>query len=456
MKTNLTIFALFLAITAFSQEHFAGLANSSRIGIITADINPAELNNLGNKFEVNAFGASVNIANNKISFKDLTKSSDELNKQLFSGTEPVNLRVNAAILGPSFAYKMDKWAFAITSKANIKFDLIDVDTKLADGLSNGSLGSLVGSSSLSSSYNQRLNGISYGEIGLSLSRTILNSDKQKFNVGATLKLLFPGSYTNLGLDKFSGTISNSGGQVYLNNTVANLNLTYSGNLSNGFSNFSDYSKSVFGGLNGYAVDLGVNYQIKDEVDSKNKNKYKFNFGAAVRNIGSMTFKDDSNYNKNYALKIQSTTANPLGLNLNQFENVNNVNDIEAILVSKGYLTIQNSSKDFKVKLPTLFSAYADVKIISKVFVSGYIQQKLTSDGNNDQISNPNVFTLTPRYNTGFFEAFLPVSNSSVSGVSTGFGFRLAGFYLGSGSALSALINNSKQADFYVGYRASFL
>jgi hypothetical protein len=38
------VFALFLISTAaVSQEHFAGLNTSSRVGILTAGMNPAEL-----------------------------------------------------------------------------------------------------------------------------------------------------------------------------------------------------------------------------------------------------------------------------------------------------------------------------------------------------------------------------------------------------------------------------
>jgi hypothetical protein len=40
-------------------------------------------------------------------------------------------------------------------------------------------------------------------------------------------------------------------------------------------------------------------------------------------MGSMTFSDDNNYNTNYTLNIQPTIANPQGLNLNQFENIDN-------------------------------------------------------------------------------------------------------------------------------------
>ena len=453
MKKLIIIYALFLNLFSYSQEHFAGLSTSSRVGIIAADLNPAELINMSNKFEINGLGSSINIANNKVNFKDLTSGSN-IEKKLFTGSEPVNFRLNAVLLGPGIAIKVANWAFAVTSKANIKFDLIDVDTRLGDAVTNGTLNSLAGASALVSNNNQRLNGVTYGEIGLSLAHSIFNTSTQKFNAGATLKLLFPGSYANLGLDKFNGTITNTGGQVYLNNTNANLNIAYSGNLANGFSNFSDYSKSIFGALNGYSIDLGVNYQFKGVNDSKNK--YKLNFGMAIRNIGTMTFKGDNYTNTNYALKIQSTFANPLGLNLNQFQNVDNLQEIETILKNKGYLTVQDSKSDIKIKLPALFSAYADVKIISKFFISGYFQQKLSSDSNNDQISNPNIFTITPRCNLGFFEAFVPFTNSSVSGFNTGFGFRLGGFYAGSGSIITAVVNNSKQADAYIGFRTAFL
>ena len=453
MKKLFLCAVLSVNLFSFSQEHFAGLSTSSRIGIIGADLNPAELANMHHKFEINGFGTSINVSNNKISVKDLS-SNTNLERKLFSGSEPVNLSFNAVILGPGFAIKIQKWAFAITSKSIMKFDLIDIDTKLGDAISNGTLNSLAGANAIASTKNQRLNGIAYSEIGLSAARTIFSSSNQKISAGASVKLLFPGSYANLGLDKFNGTVTNTGGQVYLNNTTANLNIAYSGNLANGFSNISDYTNSIFGSLNGYAVDLGINYQLKGDADSKNN--YKVNFGMALKNMGSMTFKNDSNVNTNYNLEIRSTVANPFGLNLNQFENVDNLQEIETILKNKGYLTVVDSKSQIKIKLPALFSAYADVKIIPKLFVSGYIQQKLSNDSNNDQIANPNIFTITPRVNLGFFEAFIPFTNSSISGFNTGFGFRLGGFYLGSGSAITAIATNSKQIDAYIGFRTAFL
>jgi hypothetical protein len=452
-KFSVLIFFLFASV-GNAQDHFAGLITSSRVGIINSAINPAELNNMSKKFEINAIGFSLNVTNNKIGFSDLTSDTD-IETLLFKGSEPVNLRIDSEIYGLGLAIKHKKWGLAITSKANGKLAIIDVDTKLGDALLNASANSLLGSSTINNNYNQRFNGTTWGEIGFTLSRSLVNSDKYKFNAGGTFKLLFPGSYANLGLDKFNGTITNIAGQAYLNNTTANLNIAYSGALASSFSNFNDYSQSLFGGLNGFSADFGVNFQWKASLETnpkKNKNKYLLNAGLAIRNIGSMTFKDSNNNSTNYTISIQGTQS----LNLNQFENVDNLKDIETILINSGYLTKQTSNKNFKVNLPTLFSAYVDVKIISKLFISGYIQQKVKENNSNDQIAVQNSFTVTPRLNLGIFEVYSPWTKNEISGLNGGIGLRVGGFYLGSGSIVSAVINDSKQADLYTGFRWAFL
>jgi len=171
----------------------------------------------------------------------------------------------------------------------------------------------------------------------------------------------------------------------------------------------------------------------------------------------MTFKDDNNYSTDYVLNIPDYINPTDGLDLSLFENIESLDEVEAILISEGYLNkTQASKKDFKVKLPTTFNAYADIKLISKFFVTGFIQQKITDDAQNDQITAQNIISLTPRFNTGYFEIYAPLSNSEIAGFNAGIGFRIGGFYLGSGSIVSALASDSKQADIYTGFRWSFL
>lgn len=449
MKKLLLIICTIYVSASFAQDHFAGINTSSRVGILNANNNPAELANLSKKIEINIYGLSFNVANNKIGYSDLT-SDTNLEDKLFEGTDPVNFRFDGVIIGPSVALRWKKWGFGLTTKANAKFDLVDIDTNLGNAILN-SASSVIGTSTISNNYNQRMNGTSWGEVGLSAARTVFENDTHRFNAGLALKFLFPGSYSNFGMDKFQGTINTGLGGAYLSNTTATLNIAYSGNLADSFTNFDDYTKSIFGSLNGAAFDIGFNYQWKD-----GDKKYRINSGFAIRNIGSMNFKDNNNSSTTYQLNIpQATLAEP-GLDLSQFENVGNLQEVETILINEGYLNTIPNKKDFTAKLPTLISLYADIKIVPKIYVTLYTQQKLNSDNNNNQIASQNVTSITPRFSLGFFEAYSNWSHNEVSGVNGGIGFRLYGFYIGSSSVITALINDSKQGDLYTGFRWAFL
>jgi hypothetical protein len=444
MKTLLITISLLVGFVAIAQDNFSGISTSNRVGILNATINPAEFSNLSKKFEINFYGLSFDVSNNKIGFNDLI-SDTNLEDLIFTGTESVNMRIDGQILGPSFAMKWKKWGFGITTKANVKFDVVDVDTTLGNAIFNNDLP--LNTTVLNQSENQRLSGTSYGEVGFSASRNVFENDNHRWDVGVTLKFLFPGSYSNFGLSNLNGTITqNASGTFLTTNQPANLNIAYSGSLADSFSNFNDYTQSVFGGLNGVATDIGVTYQWKD-----GKEKYKIKGGLSVRNIGSMTFKDDNNYNTNYTFTTQGRPP----LNLNLFENVDNLSEVEAILISNGYLTQTPNKTDFKVNLPTLLTMYADFKIVPKVYVTGYLQQKMKKDDANEQITSRNIFSVTPRVNLGFFEAYLPVSTDDISGTNVGFGFRLSGFYLGSNSIITSL-TDGKQANIYTGFRYAFL
>lgn len=448
MKKLFLTISLFVGLNTFAQDHFSGISTSNRVGILNANLNPAELANLSKKFEVNIYGISFNVANNKIAFSDFNSDTD-FEELLFQGTSPVNARIDAEINGPGVAMRWMKWGFAITTKAYAKFDMVDIDPMIGNAITNDNI--IFNTTLLDNQNNQRLSGTSYGEIGLSAGRTVFENDTHKFSAGVTLKILFPGSYSNFGLSKLNGTITENASGAYLTtDEPASLNIAYSGNLADSFTNFDDYSKSIFGSLNGFSGDIGFNYQWKTGKD------YKLNAGLSIRNIGSMTFKDDNNASTNYILDIQPTVENPQGLDLSLFEDVDNLSQVEDILNSNGYLTETSGETDFKVKLPTVLSTYVDFKLVPKFYVTAYLQQKINQDDSNDQITAPNIFSITPRVNLGFFEGYIPLTFHEISGTNIGLGVRLGGFYIGTSSLVTALISDSKQGDLYTGFRWAFL
>ncbi|HEU0137761.1 MAG TPA: hypothetical protein VFQ50_10770 [Flavobacterium sp.] len=441
MKTLPLWLILLAAVPAFAQGHFSGITTSQRVGLMNASINPAELTNLTSKYEIQVVGASMLVSNNKIGFSDLTGGED-FEDLIFRGDEAVNMRIDGAVVLPGFAMRHGKWSFGLATKAYAKMDLVDVDANIGDAISNNGI-NIFGSTTISSNENQRISGTSWGEVGLLAARNLFEDEKHRISGGVTLKLLFPGSYTNFGADSFTGTINSTLSEVTLTDAQANLNIAYSGNLGESFTEFGDYTRSLFGKLNGVAADLGINYQLKGT-----DNKYRVNAGLSIRNIGSMTFKDNNNASTDYVLSIQGFES----LNLEVFENADSMQDVEQILLNSGYLDkTERTSTDFKVELPTTLTAYADVKIAPTFYVTVFTNQKLKEDSGNDQITGQNVFSVTPRYTLENFEVWSAWSANEFSGLAGGIGLRAYGFYLGSGSIITALISDAKEADVFVGY-----
>ena len=84
------------------------------------------------------YGVSFNTSNNKIGFSDIT-SGNNLQDLIFKNNEAVNFQFDGQIIGPSVAVKLLKWGFAVTSKANVKFDLVNIDTNIGNAISDNNL-----------------------------------------------------------------------------------------------------------------------------------------------------------------------------------------------------------------------------------------------------------------------------------------------------------------------------
>jgi hypothetical protein len=454
MKKILLLSLLLTAYNIFAQDHFSGVTTSSRVGILNVGMNPAELPNLSKKFEINIYGLSLNFSNNIIGINDFDSDTD-IENLLFNGDRIVNAVADIEYSGPGVAMKWKEWGFGISSKGHIKFDVVDVDPKFANAILNTDEITESGTSFIKNDYNQRMSGVSWGEIGFSAGRTVFENEKHRFNAGITLKLLFPGSYANAGIDKFQGNVTTfydasnpSNSSAFLTTTIpVNVNFSYSGNLADRFTDVNDYTSSVFGKLGGVGTDLGINYQMRD-----GDKKYKINAGMSIRNIGSMTFKDANNSSNSYSLDIP--VSNPL--NLNEFDGTESLVEVEQILKDRNYLKNETSNKDFKTKLPTLFTMYADFKVFHKFNITGYLQQRMGDNNENRQITSQNSFSIIPRINLGYFEAYLPFSHNEISGGNTGLGLRIGGFYMGSSSVISTLTSNTKKVDFNMGFRWAFL
>lgn len=425
-----------------AQEHFAGLATSQRTGMLTTTVNPAIIATTDNHITVNILSFSGALVNNKVGFSDLIGGKN-FEDAIFSGEKPASLRADAVILGPSISLKVNKWVFSFSTQAKTQANIVNVDNRFGNAIINNTVDGSI--STIFSNLNQRALGVAWGEAGFGISRELFSIGEHSLYGGVNFKLLLAGTYVNMSSSEFTGELSAQGENVSLTNAHARLNFAYAGALANDFgkaSSFMDY----FGKPGGMATDIGINYVWKDE----SNNSYRITAGAAVKNLGSMSFKADNNRKVSYELNV------PQGqyFDLSQFENESDVKIIEQKLLQSGYIQQISESSDFKIKLPSTFIAHADVRLYGRFYLGGFLQQKLHSAMKDNQLTAQDLVTITPRYATRNFELFVPVTNSEISGTAVGIGTRYRGFYIGSGSVLTGLANNSgtHQIDAYMGFR----
>ncbi|RZK04312.1 MAG: hypothetical protein EOO46_16860, partial [Flavobacterium sp.] len=294
MKKIILLLSCLAFGSSFGQDHFSGITTSKRVGILNGNMNPSEFSNLNSRFEVQIMAMSLNVSNNKIGFSDIVEGSN-IESLLFSGNDNVDFSMDAEIALPGVAFKFLDWGFAVTSKAHVKANVTNLDSELGNAIVNDDETIDLVTKLINKDGNQRVNATVWGELGFSVARKLWENDLHRINGGLTLKLLFPGSYANMGLSNFKGDINTSLTENRLNNASGNLNIAYSGSFGESFTDASDYTSSIFGNLNGMATDFGFDYQLKNKIGSG----YRLKVGASVKNLGSMTFKGDDNLSTNY-------------------------------------------------------------------------------------------------------------------------------------------------------------
>lgn len=90
---NKFLFSLsFCLVAALAQgQSFLGIQNSPRKGMIHASVNPAEINHLSKKLEINLFAVGATVGNDALSFRDLMEQDNILDRVFETMDGPVNL-----------------------------------------------------------------------------------------------------------------------------------------------------------------------------------------------------------------------------------------------------------------------------------------------------------------------------------------------------------------------------
>ncbi len=406
-------------------------------------MNPAELNNLEREIEVQFFGSNSIFINNTLTFREILGAKSNLWETLRTNSSGlVSGNTEISVLLPSVGFKKDKWSFGLVSQIQTGASLININSDLGEYTIDKNLSLISFSGTYNNPFNQRVNGATWMETGIVLGRELINNPSTKLSIGANFKLLFPANFTNLGVGNFRGTLNVERNEVELTDAQGFVSFSYNQNVVDIRNLTVNYRNISIGNLNGFGLDLGINWQLK------NNDKVWFNSGLSLRDLGEMTFTRNQ-IERSYLLTIPEDS----GFRLDLLES--NLRGIEEAFMESGFFRQTSNREGVNAVLPTVLASYADFKVTKNVFLSVYGQKFLQNRENNLQVPAISMVALTPSIIFGSFETYVPLAFRDFSGFTAGIGFRYAGFFVGSQSAVSGLIARSKTADVHFGLSWGF-
>ncbi len=449
----LSIFLLFINISVYSQSYIGFDADNFN-GIHGALFNPANIADSRTKVDINLVSASVFNTNNYIEVdfgKLLTDDSfvSESNITQLGINRRNNAVLNADVLGPSVLITLNKkHAIGLTTRIRSLSNINEIDGDLIDFFDTGL--TTEGRRPIRKA-DINFTGISnnFAEIGFTYARVLKNDRVEFLKGGATLKYLrgFGGGTINVsnGVVFFDG----SGDNIFLNGDVeydfsTNLDQNNNGNIAGGSDTdiFENESR-------GFGFDIGFVYEyrpkyrsnisrdnIKEQKIIRHKTTYKYKIGVSILDIGFL------NYKSQFTKRFSANT-----IDRDDLLSISGLEEIENIF------TPTTSIESTRISLPTRFRAEFDLRLSEKIFLNTSTQLSLIGKNASQSNRYAHQITVSPRYETKWLTAFLPITATQYSGVQVGLGGRLGPVFIGTSGLFSRIFDNQTRAfDFYAGLK----
>jgi hypothetical protein len=426
------VFILLFAGKGHSQETL-GIVNSNYNGVLTGIINPANLSNSELKLNFNLLAGDVFVSSNYIyihkkdysflkplkvnllddqylyvyNYSESNYYDSVYYYDFFKNTKPRNFYFNNRIVGPSVMYHKGIHAFSLITGLRTNLSVVHLSSDLANFIYRGMQFRPQQSTTYTSKSVIRMAMLSWAEIGLGYSVTLQKNFDYQLDAGLTAKLL-------LGLGGAYATISNltymipNADSIYVDKMDGTIGFSLPFNTANNTAAVNPLIKGK-----GFSLDAGVVYmKFNQRTDRNGKvpeylagttKDYLYKAGLSLLDFGWIKF------NNLAQVHDYNNVENALWSGLKSF----NPTNFDQVLRSASYNLLGDSSASLtdataiSVWLPTALSAQFDYNFGNNVFVNATCVQgfRLGSAG----ISRPSVISLTPRYETRYFEVNLPFS-----------------------------------------------
>ena len=129
-----------------------------------------------------------------------------------------------------------------------------------------------------------------------------------------------------------------------------------------------------------------------------------------------------------------------------------MDDLSEEKLKSAFADSRATTEKIKVSLPTTLNLSVDYRIAQPFFVNLSTRFNLTNKSNAYTAAYANEVSLTPRVESEFLGAYLPISYNQISKTNIGLALRLGPFVVGSNTILGNLTKSSKEFNFFFGVR----
>jgi len=441
------IIILWLCIQGASTIHAQqdlGVRNSHYAGIQAALLNPAGMEGQYNKWDVNVVSLGTLFDNNYLyipkgavpvlGFGAIIKGIKHQNKFVthFNPANPdkrYHFILAGDVLGPSFQAKIAEgqtigFAFRARAYANINDFTGHVAQNAYDYMRNKILWNTPFHDN-----STRIDGMAWLEYGVYYAATIFKDSRGELAVGVGLKYL-----QGLGAAYVKNTSLN-----YTVGDTTQLIFTQS-NLDYGKTDYDSYRRRSGHRELTHGYGLGANIGI-----TYTRSPYKF--GLSLIDAGAIRF------NKNAAaFHLHADSANFTNWYTYNLTTNQQVDRTISAAFYDGDSTRSHVGNSFKMGLPAALSFQADWNCYDNFFVNATIIKGF-GHGHRQGVVQPDVYSITPRYESKWLELSIPFSVIYYGSWRPRLGFAArAGYLFFGGDAPAGLfrLRNMYGTDFYIG------
>lgn len=278
----------------------------------------------------------------------------------------------------------------------------------------------------------KMAGAAWSEIALHYGYN--TGENLSFGVNAKYLMGYEGFYFNSYNE--TGLVKRNGNEIDFQAGDAEFGLT------NTYVNDQEFNGLKRNGA-GFSLDLGMNYTIEKDYDDG----YLLKLGVSILDLGAIRF------NKNSEVHRFNKIA-PYSLDLDAYQGLTEYQDFLDLANNDVYGADQSiRGNSFAVALPTALSVQADYSITNNFFVNATIIQHIPSGYN--RIVRTDILAVTPRFESRWFGAMLPISVLNYDQVHVGLSLRLGWITIGSEN-LGSLVGRSNftGSDLYVALKVN--